>query len=226
MSTMQRSPWATLGLPRGSSQGQIKRRFYELAKQTHPDTAQSSGSTSFLDVRAAYEALLRGEVYTPPPPPQSTPPTSAAANSGAKTSRKGRANGRVVHKVRTVGDTLCERLRAEPVAVVEVWNAIVDRQLEVTSSMLEEICRACGARGSVGLDGALEILRDATRRKMVLPEQRELAMILLVKWCKEDGESFAKIQNEMRETERTEKARENLIYANRLYTELAEGCSW
>ena len=99
-------------------------------------------------------------------------------------------------------------------------------QLDVTSGMLEDICRACGARGGAGLDGALYILRDATSREMVLPEQRELAMIFLVKWCKEDGDSFAKIQNEMRETERTETARENLNYANRLYTSLSEGCSW
>ena len=176
---------------------------------------------------------MRGEVYVaPPPPPQASARTSpagktghSAAGGGAKRTQKG-AKGRMVAKVRTLGDALCERLRAEPVAVFEVLNEILERQLEVTSSMLEELCRACGARGGPGLDGALQVLRDLTAHEMVRPEQRELAMIFLVKWCKEDGESFAKIQNEMRETERTEHARENLNYANRLYTQLAEGCSW
>ena len=51
-------------------------------------------------------------------------------------------------------------------------------------------------------------------------------MILLVKWCKEDGSSFARIQNEMRETERTKEAREQLTYANRLYSELAASSSY
>ena len=31
-------PWRTLGLEQGASRGQIKRRYFELAKQTHPDT--------------------------------------------------------------------------------------------------------------------------------------------------------------------------------------------
>lgn len=220
------NPWSTLGLPQGSSKTQIKRRFYELAKQTHPDTAQEIEASRFLDIRAAYEALLKGEVYVPPAAPSTSPNKSAAAAcSSAKSTRRG-AKGRMVTRQRTQGDFLCDRLREDPGGAFEVWQLICERELEVTSSMLEELFRACGARGGAGLDGALYILRDATLRGTVTPEQRELSMITMVKWCKEDGNSFAKIQAEMRETERTEAARENLVYANRLYTELAEGCSW
>ena len=46
-----KTPWSTLGIAPGSSFDQIKRRFYELAKQTHPDTQrtkllESSGASA------------------------------------------------------------------------------------------------------------------------------------------------------------------------------------
>ena len=60
-------PWRTLGLEQGASRGQIKRRYFELAKQTHPDTQATDEAVSFLAVFAAYEKLIALEPSTPSP---------------------------------------------------------------------------------------------------------------------------------------------------------------
>ena len=53
----------------------------------------------------------------------------------------------------------------------------------------------------------------------------EAALIFCIKWCKEDNTSFAKILAELPETQRTPTVRENLAYANALYSGLSEGYS-
>ena len=85
-----------------------------------------------------------------------------------------------------------ERLKEEPGAVAEVWADIKERQLPVVSTMLEECFRACSVAGG-GLPAALGILRDATRLGLLTTQVREAALISLIKWCKEDNTSFAKI---------------------------------
>ena len=87
--------------------------------------------------------------------------------------------------------------------------------------MLEELFKACGT-SSHGLDGALAILRRGTEQGVLTPHMRLVALISMVKWCKEDRHSFERIQAEMRETERTPDARKLLMQADRLYPLFAE----
>ena len=198
ISSMPRSPWTVLDIPAGSSKAQIKRRFYELAKQTHPDTAmpplmQHLGTAttaprfespaekefvSFLEIREAYEVLLGGQVPPPPAAPSTSSPNAAArgcTGSPGASARRTTPMGRVVTRQKTRGDFMCDRLRAEPRAAIEVWRDIVAEQLAVTQSMLEELARACGARGGWGLDGALYILRNGTSQGLLSPQQREVS---------------------------------------------------
>ena len=52
------SPHSILGLPISASKSQVKARYYELAKQTHPDVATADGATNFVEIQSAFEELL------------------------------------------------------------------------------------------------------------------------------------------------------------------------
>ena len=88
--------------------------------------------------------------------------------------------------------------------------------------MLDELFRACASNGE-GLPGALAILRDATRRGLVSTRVREAAMVSLIKWCKEDADSFRAILAEVNEQEKTPETIEMLSNANFLYSGYADG---
>jgi DnaJ-like protein len=57
-------PFSVLGLPRGSSQAEIKRAYRRLAKAFHPDTAGEGAIPRFLAIQAAYD-LLTGQTSSP-----------------------------------------------------------------------------------------------------------------------------------------------------------------
>ncbi|AGO10993.1 AaceriAFR507Wp [[Ashbya] aceris (nom. inval.)] len=53
-----RDPYETLGVPRDSSASQIKKAYYKLAKQFHPDINKDEGAEKkFHDLQNAYEIL-------------------------------------------------------------------------------------------------------------------------------------------------------------------------
>jgi hypothetical protein len=220
---------------------EVKRRFYELAKQTHPDVvgartpahdeSETSTTGSFLQIHTAFEVVMQEldecrwttvdgvRVRTAP---------SAAARGGSSESGGARrsAGGKVVKRDRTLAEVLCDRLHEEPSAVRAVWADIVRDELRVTEATLEALFRACGARdGGGGLPTALTILREAKTRGLLDGAMREAALISIIKWCKEDSSSFAKIIAELDESEKPPQVRENLAYANALYSGLSDGYS-
>ena len=177
------------------------------------------GSEPFLQVQSAYESLMtRLELQEPAPSAEESDAQQDQCN-GARQPRK---RGWYVRRQKTVGETLCDSLRGNPSAALRVWERIASANLEVTPVMLEELFKACGASGGAGLDGAVHILRDGTSHGLLSPEKREIALITMVKWCKEDSNSFLRIQAEMRESERTPEARKVLMQANRLYPGFSE----
>ena len=114
----------------------------------------------------------------------------------------------------------------EPAAAREVWDEIVEQRLRVRESMLEAVFRACGAKdGAGGLPAALSILRDAKERGLLDNATKQAACIFVIKWCKEDNTSFAKIMAELSEEDKNPEVRETLAYANALYSGLSEGYS-
>ena len=228
-------PWGVLGIPRGTPRQQIKMRFYELAKTTHPDVVAPpaavaaadnhvtegaasaiSDGPSFVEILAAFEALMDDEHAGMGGGGSSTSSSSAARGGGTGNHgmrSKGGARGGKLYRARTLGEVLCERLVEEPHAAREVWHDIVERGLEVRETMLEALFRACGARGGDGLPGALEILRHATQLGLLSSVKRQAAVIFLIKWCKEDRDSFAKIVGELSEDDKTPEVRQARTFA-------------
>ena len=143
-------PWRTLGLEQGASRGQIKRRYFELAKQTHPDTQAEDEAISFLAVFAAYEKLVALEASTRTPAGDgrswqpSGQPSSTGTCQGASRKFQQPRRGRVVHREKTRGEFLCHQLEKDPHAAPQLWETICSWQqpMEVTSAMLEELFKA------------------------------------------------------------------------------------
>lgn len=87
---------------------------------------------------------------------------------------------------------------------------------------MDALFRACAQSGG-GLGSALSILREASGSGLLTRSVREAALISLIKWCKEDKESFELIYNEMEESERTPEMLESVSNANFLYSGYADG---
>ena len=224
-------PYGILGLAPGTQdQAKIKLQFRKLALKLHPDVvgsseeASSSDQPTFVDVLAAFEILMReAEEATER---RTTAPSNAARGGTPGERPRARRPGKVVQTERSLGDILCERLMEEPAAAREVWDEIVEQRLRVRESMLEAVFRACGAKdGAGGLPAALSILRDAKERGLLDNATKQAACIFVIKWCKEDNTSFAKIMAELSEEDKNPEVRETLAYANALYSGLSEGYS-
>ena len=59
MSVQYKDYYATLGVPKGSSQDEIRKAFRRLARQHHPDVAKDkkNAESKFKDINEAYEVL-------------------------------------------------------------------------------------------------------------------------------------------------------------------------
>jgi hypothetical protein len=246
--------YGILGLRAGASRSEIKKAFYALAKETHPDVTgrlRAEGqeadegdddkgvacASTFLEIHAAFEHLMHLEEE------RSRGGSSGSSGNGSNAARGGAAGGgragkarrpgaRVVEpRERSLGEMLCDRLEEEPWAVREVWDELLREQLRITEPALEAIFRACGTKDSLsdkgggGLPTALSILRDASTRDLLTTQTREAAVIFIIKWCKEDSSSFAKIMSELEESDKTPQVRDNLAYANALYSGYSDGYS-
>jgi len=69
-------PFEVLGLERGASTEEVRRRYRELARRYHPDVNEgdSTAEWMFKQVNAAHEAIMRNATADrPQPPPRNTP---------------------------------------------------------------------------------------------------------------------------------------------------------
>lgn len=229
---------------RGASRGDIKKAYYSLAKQTHPDVVGNDSSSSdagvaFLEIQTAFEILMleddeRGsEIEMRNGVRVRTAPSSAARGGGGAGRRERRPGGKVVRdRERPLAEVLCDRLMEEAdgeglaAAISTCWEDIVFEQLRISEATLEALFRACGRNGGGGLGAALDILRDAKARGLLTKATTEAAVVSMIKWCKEDNTSFAKIIGELGEADRQDpETRELYGYANALYSGLSEGYS-
>lgn len=54
---MSKDPYKILGIPRSSSEAQIRAAYRTLAKKYHPDAGAGSSEEKFREIREAYETL-------------------------------------------------------------------------------------------------------------------------------------------------------------------------
>ena len=145
--------YGVLGLPIGSSSSDVKKRYYQLAKETHPDTMSSATEVDeeasadslkkFLAVQGAFELLME-ELKNASK--QSTGATTTARGSGTRPSRASGAP-RPGERPKSLAEILCERLDDEPGVdgVLRIWAEIMEQRLQVTERVANALFRECAA---------------------------------------------------------------------------------
>ena len=148
------SAYDVLGLPIGSSSSDVKKRYYQLAKETHPDTmpaatevdeATSADSLKrFLAVQGAFEVLMEELKHANKAQPTSK--NAAARGSGTRPSRAGSAP-RPGERPLSLAEILCQRLDDEPGVdgVLRIWAEIMEQRLQVTERVANALFRECAA---------------------------------------------------------------------------------
>lgn len=144
-----RDPHSVLGLPINSGREAIRRRYFELAKTTHPDTRSAAAdgtaaedssngpgdpSGDFVELHAAFESLMRSAASSTPSSEKgsSSAASTSARGGGGQWARKGAARARPFEpRTVSLAEVLALRLEEEPDELDAVWAEIVSRGLEV-----------------------------------------------------------------------------------------------
>jgi len=193
-------PHRLFGLPVGSGRDAIRRRYFELAKQTHPDTTKGgesgvggeSGSgtvdpaAAFVELHAAFEVLLRSaSAATSVSDAQTSGASNSARGGGGAWARKGAAGARPFEpRSVSLAEVLALRLEEEPEALRSVWEEILSRQLEIDARAADALFRACSRTAPQGeaMAEALRLLRDATASGQLSGAHRSAALVSLLSW--------------------------------------------
>ena len=158
---------AILGLGPGATKMEIKRSFYELAKQVHPDVtgeaAETRGGVTFVDVLAAYEALISEYEATERGQGRATPgtaPSTAARGGGGGGHPRASQRPPDARSNWRVGEVLCEQLLDADVGcelLDAVWSDVkalhAGEGHAASEFMLDALFGACARTGG-GFDAA------------------------------------------------------------------------
>ena len=177
-----RSPLEVLGLEHGSSKADIKRRFYERAKQVHPDVSGADNTADFVALLAAFEQLMDE--------PSAAPGASnrSARHQAGPSAARGRPRWSQTRREYTLGELLCERLReadCTAATLQDVWREVKEmheqdpEQHKATGLMLDMLV-AAGVRTG-GVDAARDLLRDGRRCGLVSGADFIVGLCALVK---------------------------------------------
>ena len=211
--SQRRNALVVLGLEEGATSRQIKMRYYDLAKRTHPDVvnaqhraAVAAEASNVGPKVASYDDGVLGAADAAAPTAVPFLEVQAAYDvlmaedeqpgAGSAARRNARRPGQAgAPRARSLGEVLCDRLKDEPEAVAEVWEEIARDQLRVTIPMADAVFRALKAvgRASGSADGMVDaarlgmgIIRDGTGRGLLNLDTRTSAQILLLGWCQQD----------------------------------------
>eukprot|EP00308_Calcidiscus_leptoporus_P013461 CAMPEP_0119383284 /NCGR_PEP_ID=MMETSP1334-20130426/78289_1 /TAXON_ID=127549 /ORGANISM="Calcidiscus leptoporus, Strain RCC1130" /LENGTH=211 /DNA_ID=CAMNT_0007404045 /DNA_START=75 /DNA_END=710 /DNA_ORIENTATION=- len=169
-------------------------RYYELAKQTHPDVLNGEKASAAAPARAApvVKDASRGMLDEPEGPASAVQflelhaafeaimeDLEAGGTSSAERSKKTRGSARR----KTLGEVLCERLHDEPEAVHEVWGELKGSSLEVSGQMLNQLFKACSAIGPAGVVLALTVLNEGSSAGIVSQGVRSSGLASLLGLC-------------------------------------------
>ena len=128
-----------MGLSDGATSREIKMRYYDLAKRTHPDVlavqAKEAAAAEASNLQAKVKNYNTGVIDTD----HSAAPTVVpflevqaaydilmdddANNDGAAKRARSKTAGTQT-RARTLGEVLCDRLKDEPEAFEELWDEV------------------------------------------------------------------------------------------------------
>lgn len=239
LSSRAASPLVVLGLQSGATKDEVKSKFYTLAKQVHPDVkaggAAETDAFTFVEVLAAYEALIAEIEFEGSREAGSTTAPNKAARGGSVHSRRQSTAKQPPHARTewTVGEIMCEQLLDDDCSaqtLATVWMDVKSfyRRASRPASefMVDALFSACARTGG-GFDGALEMLRDGKECGAMSGAAQISAVCALMKWCGEDARvSFEFVVNEVDEWERTPEALDRLHSAYYLRFGVDPLCSW
>ena len=183
--------------PSKATKAELRAKYYELAKATHPDSRRANDDgaiagelvedddSEFLAVQQAYEELM-AEVGQQSAKATTTTAASSAARGGAQPRRQRATVRPSAGRPPTLGEILCERLVHEPSAFAEVWADAMERRLDISSAMTCAIFKACATSGA-GMRAALTIFREATAEQVLTQQVRTTSLVSLLTLCKEEN---------------------------------------
>ena len=179
---------AILAVPINATKQQIRARYFDLAKQTHPDLHPDAPAEDFLAIQEAFEELM--SAASAPSQQQASTSASSAARGGAPKyygPRKGGVARAGKLRPPTLGEILCQRLDDEPGAHDDVWADILSQRLEVTVDVTQSLFRACAASAG-GPPAALAIFHQMAHEAMLTPEVRVCGLVSLLTICEAAGD--------------------------------------
>jgi hypothetical protein len=179
---------AVLGVPPHATRAQIRARYFELAKATHPDTNPEVDAGAFLQIQAAFEELLAAQ-----PEGQQRAPTAAnaaARGGGPSAQRRERPTSprsTTQRRPPTYADILCQRLSHDPPSYSNVWADIMEKkEFEVSAAVACALFRAAASAGG-GVPAAMDIFHEAQAKRMLSRDARTASLVVLLTLCEEAG---------------------------------------
>lgn len=215
--TQRKNAFLILGLEENATPRQIKMRYYELAKRTHPDVlareareaeaaraADVQAKTSHFDVGVIEEDFSKRVTSVPFIEVQKAYDFLMAADGEAPKRPAARPGGQH-QRERTLGEVLCDKLRDEPEAYAELWEEIVRDKMRVTENMLDALFRAAKRVGKRGDEAAQlaaarsgqRIIIDGTYAGVLTIDTRCSAYVSLLSWCMEHEEALGDLALEI-----------------------------
>jgi hypothetical protein len=189
---------------------EVKMRYYELAKETHPDVlaqkAREAAAAEEANVQAKVASFETGVLETdhmaganrvvPFLEVQAAYDALMEDAGGAEEKRAARRSAGGRSRERTLGEVLCDRLRDEPEVYAELWEEILRDKLKVNDAMLDALFRA--ARRSAKQTGAhldaarsgQRIILDGTAQGVLTIDSRCSAFVTLLTWCQAEEEAL------------------------------------
>ena len=225
--TQRKNALLLLGLEPGATQKQIKLRYYDLAKRTHPDVlAQQAKEAAAQQAKDNVHAKVRSynvgvieEDYSKDADHRTTTvvpflevqaaydtlmndDASADTRPVARPGAAGRANSA---RQRSLGEVLCDRLKEEPEAHEELWEEILREKMRVTEPMLDALFKAARRTAKKGdavakveaARCAQRIIIDGTYGGVLGLDARCSAFVSLLSWCQAEEEALGDLALEV-----------------------------
>ena len=200
----------------------VKKKYYQLAKQTHPDViareAKEAAERAAADTGPKIQNYGKdhGGVLDEDHAAQAKKPTvvpflevqaaydiltSEDSEGDAQKARTKKAGARPA-RPRTLGEVLCDRLRDDPGDFEELWDEIVRDRMRVTEEMVDAIIKAMrkiakpGSKADTARFGS-RLVYDGTAHGLLTIDTRCSAFCSLLTWCQDEEEELGEMALEI-----------------------------